>query len=631
MTERAADRLTDLLELRRTSLFDIDSEHRLLVGNDDTGSTQLYEVSPDGQWRQLTHLGEPCSGRYLPGERVVVLSADTGGTERAQLSLLRLDTTGSEQRLPTPEPLVHDPAFIHDLLEVQPGRVIYSTNRRNGVDFDVIARDVATGEERVLWDGGGWFNGARVSPDGRWVVLSRMTTLPASSQLLLVDSQDGTSAAITDDEVPGEWANPRWLPDSSALLASSDAEGVQAASDAEGVQADRDAEGVQAAEGAGVADNGTGFVSLRRFDVAHRTWSMVAGTEGSDVYGWPSPDGNRIAVVSSSDGADSLEVRSPDATVGHPIALPHAGVLTFRTNLIWSPDSSELGMTFSSPVQPPEAYSWRGGESVNRRTTGNPAEATADLIEPRSFRAPALDGEQIPTFAIIPPNAAGSAVMIIHGGPESATVRSWNPMAAALALAGYTVVLPNVRGSAGYGRRWLSLDDVEKRLDSVADLVALREWLPAIGVDQSRIALYGGSYGGYMVLAGLTFYPDLWAAGVDIVGMSSLVTFLQNTSAYRRVYREREYGRLKEDYDVLQAASPLPIIDRITAPLFVIHGANDPRVPLSEAEQVAAAVRSSGAECELLVYADEGHGLAKRVNQLDAYPQALEFLARHLS
>lgn len=603
MTERAADRLTDLLELRRTSLFDIDSEHRLLVGNDDTGSTQLYEVSPEGQWRQLTDLGEPCSGRYLPGERVVVLSADTGGTERAQLSLLRLDTTGSEQRLPTPEPLVHDPAFIHNLLEVQPGRVIYSTNRRNGVDFDVIARDVATGEERVLWDGGGWFNGARVSPDGRWVVLSRMTTLPASSQLLLVDSQDGTSAAITDDEVPGEWANPRWLPDSSALLASSDAEGV----------------------------DGTGFVSLRRFDVARRTWSTVASTQGGDVYGWPSPDGNRIAVVSSSDGADSLEVRSPDATAGQLIALPHAGVLTFRTNLIWSPDSSELGMTFSSPVQRPEAYSWRGGESVNRRTTGNPAEATADLIEPRSFRAPAPDGEQIPTFAIIPPNAAGPAVMIIHGGPESATVRSWNPVAAALALAGYTVVLPNVRGSAGYGRRWLSLDDVEKRLDSVADLVALRDWLPAIGVDQSRIALYGGSYGGYMVLAGLTFYPDLWAAGVDIVGMSSLVTFLQNTSAYRRVYREREYGRLKEDYDVLQAASPLPIIDRITAPLFVIHGANDPRVPLSEAEQVAAAVRSSGAECELLVYADEGHGLAKRVSQLDAYPQALEFLARHLS
>ena len=134
-----------------------------------------------------------------------------------------------------------------------------------------------------------------------------------------------------------------------------------------------------------------------------------------------------------------------------------------------------------------------------------------------------------------------------------------------------------------------------------------------------------------MVLAGLTFYPELWAAGVDIVGMSSLLTFMQNTSAYRRAYREREYGRLVEDREVLENASPLPVIDRIQAPVLVIHGANDPRVPLSEAEQVVAAVRASGADCPLLVYPDEGHGLAKRANQLDAYPQALAFLARHLA
>ena len=123
-----------------------------------------------------------------------------------------------------------------------------------------------------------------------------------------------------------------------------------------------------------------------------------------------------------------------------------------------------------------------------------------------------------------------------------------------------------------------------------------------------------------MVLAGLTFQPDRWAAGVDIVGISSLVTFLENTSAYRRAYREREYGSLAEHRDILEAASPLPIIDRLRAPLFVIHGRNDPRVPLSEAEQVAAAARANGAECELVVYDDEGHGLAKRANRLDAYP-----------
>ncbi len=142
-------------------------------------------------------------------------------------------------------------------------------------------------------------------------------------------------------------------------------------------------------------------------------------------------------------------------------------------------------------------------------------------------------------------------------------------------------------------------------------------------MDPARVALYGGSYGGYMVLAGLAFQPERWAAGVDIVGISSLVTFLENTSPYRRAYREREYGRLDRDRELLERASPLPVIDRVRAPLLVIHGANDPRVPLSEAEQVVAAVRGRGLDCPLLVYADEGHGLAKRANRLDAYPQVV--------
>ena len=148
---------------------------------------------------------------------------------------------------------------------------------------------------------------------------------------------------------------------------------------------------------------------------------------------------------------------------------------------------------------------------------------------------------------------------------------------------------------------------------------------------RSRVALWGASYGGYMVLAGLAFQPELWAAGVDIVGISSLVSFLENTSAYRRAYREREYGTLAHDRDFLHAASPLTRIDQIRAPLFLIHGANDPRVPVTEARQILAALTERGQECELLVYGDEGHGLAKRGNREDATPRALAFLARHLA
>ena len=162
------------------------------------------------------------------------------------------------------------------------------------------------------------------------------------------------------------------------------------------------------------------------------------------------------------------------------------------------------------------------------------------------------------------------------------------------------------------------------------DLAAINAWLPTIDADPKRTALWGGSYGGYMVLSGVAFQPELWAAGVDIVGIASLVTFLENTSDYRRAIREREYGSLADDREFLVSASPITYLDDIVAPLFVIHGANDPRVPLSEAEQIKAALDERGVPCEMRVYHDEGHGLAKRANRLDAYPAAVEFLEQHL-
>jgi dipeptidyl aminopeptidase/acylaminoacyl peptidase len=183
-----------------------------------------------------------------------------------------------------------------------------------------------------------------------------------------------------------------------------------------------------------------------------------------------------------------------------------------------------------------------------------------------------------------------------------------------------------VRGSTGYGKRYASLDDTTKRLDSVRDLRSVHEALDSLGFDPARAVLWGGSYGGYMTLAGLAFQPELWAAGVDIVGVSNLATFLENTSEYRRAHREREYGSLANDRDFLIEASPLTHVDAIRAPLFVIHGRNDPRVPVGEAEQLVASLGRRGVRHELLIYDDEGHGLARLANQLDAYPRAIQFL-----
>ena len=257
------------------------------------------------------------------------------------------------------------------------------------------------------------------------------------------------------------------------------------------------------------------------------------------------------------------------------------------------------------------------------------------FVEPTLHRFRSFDGEEIPVFLFMPKVVTDAPVPVIvniHGGPEAQFRPTFNPVTQYLLHAGYAVVAPNVRGSSGYGKRFLHLDDGRKRLDSVRDLEALHAWLRTNPqIDHTRAALMGGSYGGYMVLAGLAFQPDLWAAGVDIVGISSLVTFLENTASWRRKFREREYGSLVHDRDFLLEASPITHVDRMRAPLLIIHGTNDPRVPLGEAEQIHRVLRATGVESKLLVYPDEGHGLAKLKNRLDAYPKVVAFLDRVLA
>jgi dipeptidyl aminopeptidase/acylaminoacyl peptidase len=192
---------------------------------------------------------------------------------------------------------------------------------------------------------------------------------------------------------------------------------------------------------------------------------------------------------------------------------------------------------------------------------------------------------------------------------------------------GYALFEPNVRGSSGYGRTYTHLDDVENRMDSVRDINHAVQWLQSHdAVDQDRIIAKGGSYGGFMILASLTEFPDLWAAGIDIVGIANFVTFLENTGSWRRELREVEYGSLAVVRVFLEWISPINSIENIEAPLFVLHGANDPRVPVSEAEQIVEKARAQDVPVEKLIFEDEGHGISKLDNQIEAYRRVVEFL-----
>ena len=610
MLPSSPDRLRALLATKAALLADVDPDpgapERLLIRSDLTGTMQLYELTVPGALHQVTALPEPVgAARYLPGGRQAVVEVDSGGNERHQLYLVDLETPddGAARGFDVFRPITSDARYGHHLAGVDPrGRLIaYLSNKANGVDFDLWLYDVPGDEHRLAFAGGGWCQPASgFSPDGRWVSILRPGTPPLDVELLLVEVDTcEVRRILAHPDEPALVGAPAWAGpttfyvssnvgrDMATVLRCSET-GVEAV---EGAGGDWDAEPVTSAGGAVLA--------------------IVENCDGA----------SRIGLLDQSDGPGRTEVPLPEAGVvtSHAIALPQ-----------FSRGGSHLYYTFSSPRQAGDVWAFDRATGETRRLTTSPAPVDpARLARAETTRLDSFDGEHVPLFVFRPPENCterSPVVVLVHGGPESQAVLSFNPVIQGLVDAGFAVAVPNVRGSTGYGKRYAALDDTTRRLDSVRDLEAVHRWLAGAGFDADRIALWGGSYGGYMVLAGLAFQPHLWAAGVDIVGISDLVTFLENTSDYRRQHREREYGWLSRDREFLAAASPLRHADAIRAPLFVIHGRNDPRVPVSEAEQLVASLSGRGVRCELAIYEDEGHGLARLTNRLDAYPRAIAFL-----
>jgi dipeptidyl aminopeptidase/acylaminoacyl peptidase len=264
-------------------------------------------------------------------------------------------------------------------------------------------------------------------------------------------------------------------------------------------------------------------------------------------------------------------------------------------------------------------------------TAGIPRDS---FVTPELVHYPTFDDRTIPAYFSLPDDTGENdtpVIVDVHGGPESQRRPSFSPLTQYFLANGYAVFEPNVRGSTGYGKAYSHLDDVERRMDAVADIDAGVDWLtdhPA--VDPERIVALGASYGGFVVLAAMTTYPDRWAAGVDIVGIASFVTFLENTGEWRRALREAEYGSLEDDRAFLESISPINTIESIRAPLFVLHGANDPRVPVSEAHQLVERAREQGVPVRELVFDDEGHGFSKLENRIRAYTEIVDFLREHV-
>ncbi|GIW87906.1 MAG: peptidase S9 family protein [Isosphaeraceae bacterium] len=569
-------------------------------------TTQVHRVDfPGGARTQLTfHPERVLLARPRPGRPEFAFLADEGGGENYQIYLAALGADRAPRRL-TDGRSRHESAVWS-----RSGRYLAVTgNARNGRDMDLYVLDVDTEQPpRLVAELEGNWGVLDWSPDDRTVVARQYVSINESS-LYLIDTASGARTLLT----PQDGARPvasggtaRFSPDGQALYATSDRDGE--------------------------------FQQLVRIGLVDRSWTNLSAAIPWDIEDFAlADDGRTVALSANEDGFSRLYVL--DAATGDLKPAPGLprGMLS---QLEFRPGSRELGFSLMTPREPADSYSFDlDAQSLIRWTRSELGGLSQDQFpEAELIRFESFDGREIPALVYRPDRTRFSGrrpvVIDIHGGPEAQQRPEFLGRDAYLVQElGVALVLPNVRGSAGYGKSYLKLDNGRLREDAVRDIGALLDWIAQQpDLDANRVGVTGGSYGGFMSLAVQVRYNDRIRAGVDVVGISNFVTFLENTQGYRRDLRRAEYGdeRDPEMRRFLNAISPLSQADRIKTPLLVVQGKNDPRVPISESDQIVAAVRSSGVPVWYVVGLNEGHGFARRVNQ--DYQQAVEiaFWKRYL-
>ncbi len=550
------------------------------------GSTfQVHHVpAPGAARRQLTYYGEPVSGaKTVPGKKRFVLTRDTGGDEWFQLFVRDLDGVGQ----PLTEPVTRNqsPVFAKD-----GSLLVWSRATKGSADYAIMAADPADPKSRrLVWQGTGAVGPQDISADKTTVLLAKGIS-NRENHLMLLDMESGKVTPLDwSVKAKARFEDPRFIEDGKAIVA--------------------------------ITNAGTDTRRLVRIDAATGKMTALSREPGWDVEAYDlSPDGRTIAYTLNEDGYSRVILMPLAGGAGQSPALPRGVV----TALSFSPDGGKLAVGLTNATTAGDVWTVElGNQAITRWTQSEPGELDpAKLVEPQLVRFTSFDGLTVPAFVYRPKNAAPDAklpvIIDIHGGPEAQTRPSWNPGAQYFAdVLGAVVILPNVRGSDGYGTKYLNLDNGPLREDSVKDIGALIDWAgKQPGMDAKRIAVYGQSYGGYMSLASMTFYSDKLVGGVERYGISDFISFMANTEAYRRDNRRAEYGDERDPKmrAVFERIAPLKNVGKITKPMLVMQGANDPRVPQSESDQVVAALRANGVETWYVLYADEGHGFLKKAN-----------------
>ena len=593
------DKVALYTEFRPTTAVSWHPTARELVVARRAGNVaQLFRVAKPGDApRQLTDFAEPVRlGAYWPkAPDTLVFARDTGGNEQGQL--YRLAPGAGEPVLLTDARRRHGVgALTHarDALLVE-STDVDKTGKRDQPTLDLTLLDPldpAKSRRIATLPGTGWGDFS-FSFDDRQLAMSESISIN-ESYVWVMDVATGTKRRV----LPAGDAKPAQSVASGDLNFAKDGKGLFLATD-------RDGE----------------FRRLAYLDLASGKLEYFGDAAQWDVEEIAlSPDGNVLAVVTNEGGVGVL--RLYDANTRRALPRPPLPVGGARA-LVWHANSRDLAVTIASTQSPGDAYVVDVRDNAVARWT----ESKVPGLDAAGFRSPeriewtSFDGRAISGFLTRPPASfAGKRPVIvsIHGGPEAQArpgfMGRWNYF---IDVMGVAVIQPNVRGSSGYGKTFVALDNGAKREDSVRDIGALLDWIRAQpDLDADRVLVEGGSYGGYMVLGVATLFPERIAGAIDVVGIANFVSFLENTESYRRDLRRVEYGDERDPAmrAMLTKISPVTNAGKIKAPLFVVQGRNDPRVPYTEAEQIVAAARRNGVPVWYLLADNEGHGFARKAN-----------------
>ena len=533
-------------------------------------------------------------------------SRDEGGNENFQIYFFDLGTGSSR--------LLTDGKSRHSFMGWNRAgtQLAYTSNQRNGTDSDLFVQDFAasgTTKPTALLElkGGGW-GVAAWSDDGRQMIVQNYKSVN-ESELFRLDVASRKLEPLRPAKTPVAYGDIDFSADGKGLFLTSDEESE--------------------------------FQTLRYLDLASGKLTALSAQIPWDVADTErSKDGSKLVFTTNEGGYSKLYVLDTKTRAYKAVSNLPKGIIG---GLNLHDDGRRLALTMASGTSAADAYVLDlTGNSLTRWTTSeigglNPA----TFPEPTLIQYPTFDQvngkpRMIPAFVYRPKNATGKTPVLlsIHGGPEGQSVPNFNPLYALMATElGVTILVPNVRGSTGYGKTYVALDNGPKREDSVKDIGALLDWIATQpNLDASRVAVFGGSYGGYMSLATMTNYNARMRCGIDLFGISNFVTFLKNTSSYRADLRRVEYGDERDPamLKAFETISPINKIQNITKPMLVYQGKNDPRVPLSESEQMVAGLKKQGTTVWYIMAKDEGHSLAKKTNRDYTYGAMMLFLRDNL-